>query len=294
MSFKLRLTSRRSDLFKDKKVIGVFRESPFAPLLFREDARVLEQTIKCISQSGFETELTTIDRLKNSGSMPFILLNMCEGTDSLVLLEEFEKKGARVINRPEAVRNCYRIRMISMLSEHSLPFAKSAIINLEGKDPEKDLVGEFHPKGPLWLKRGDVHCTQKGDVRLIVNAWELEEGLKDFTQRGISHAILQTHLEGDLVKFYAVKDRSFFKCYVQCNDGKKKPYPQDISRLQKISSRAAEILGLEVYGGDFIVSAQETRLIDINAWPSFAVCFETAASEIANFVVQSINTQVKA
>jgi hypothetical protein len=281
-------------LSKTKKVIGVHREAPFAPLLFQEDSKILREAALRLSELGMETDLTTIDQLQEDVPLPVAFLNMCEGVSSLEKLERFERQGSAVLNRPEAVRNCYRIRMISMLSEHALPFPKSLLINLSDRDPQGDLAGGIEINRRFWLKRGDVHCTQAGDVRLVTNAWEFEAGLKDLLGRGITRAVLQDHLEGDLVKFYAVRGRSFFKCYIQNPDGTKRPYPRDTALLQKISLRAAEVLGLDVYGGDFVVtSPRGPLLIDINAWPSFAPCAEEAAAEIAARVVQVLSAKVK-
>ncbi len=279
---------------KNNKVVGVLREAPFAPLLFQEDSKILREAVQRLAESGMETELATIDQLPEPDSAPAVILNMCEGSASLEKLEKFERAGTLVLNRPEAVRNCYRLRMISMLSEHALPFPKSLLINLAGHDPQGDLGAGIEVREPAWLKRGDVHCTQKGDVRMVSNAWEFEAGLRDFLNRGITHAILQDHLEGDLVKFYAVRNRPFFRCYIQSPDGTKKPYPRETEPLQKISSRAAEVLGLDVYGGDFVVtSSRGPLLIDINAWPSFAPCCQEASSEIAARVLHVLNSKVK-
>jgi D-alanine-D-alanine ligase-like ATP-grasp enzyme len=49
---------------------------------------------------------------------------------------------------------------------------------------------------------------------------------------------------------------------------------------------AVSALGLEVYGGDAIVTpAGEIFLIDINAWPSFALYREEASLQIARLLL---------
>jgi len=46
--------------------------------------------------------------------------------------------------------------------------------------------------------------------------------------------------------------------------------------------RAATALGLEIYGGDAIVPVTgKPVLIDVNAWPSFALYRDDAAERIA-------------
>jgi glutathione synthase/RimK-type ligase-like ATP-grasp enzyme len=51
--------------------------------------------------------------------------------------------------------------------------------------------------------------------------------------------------------------------------------------------RAAAALGLEVYGGDAIAT-QDGRavLLDLNAWPSFALFREEAAERIAEHLAR--------
>ena len=56
----------------------------------------------------------------------------------------------------------------------------------------------------------------------------------------------------------------------------------DPGLLAALTSRAAAALGLEVYGGDAIVSkGGEIAIIDLNAWPSFALFRSVAAAKIA-------------
>ena len=59
-------------------------------------------------------------------------------------------------------------------------------------------------------------------------------------------------------------------------------YPLDPIQLGRAVRRAASALGLEVYGGDAIATrAGRTVLLDLNAWPSFALFREEAAERIA-------------
>jgi len=49
--------------------------------------------------------------------------------------------------------------------------------------------------------------------------------------------------------------------------------------------RAALALGLDVYGGDAIVTpASEIVLLDVNAWPSFALYRDEASLAIASYL----------
>jgi glutathione synthase/RimK-type ligase-like ATP-grasp enzyme len=54
----------------------------------------------------------------------------------------------------------------------------------------------------------------------------------------------------------------------------------------KTGELTATKLGLDIYGGDIVVTDKGHYLIDINSWPSFAVCRQEAAEEIASFLIE--------
>ena len=59
----------------------------------------------------------------------------------------------------------------------------------------------------------------------------------------------------------------------------------DPRRLAAMAQRAAAALGLEVYGGDAIVEpGGEPVVIDVNAWPSFALYRDEASERIAAYL----------
>ena len=62
-------------------------------------------------------------------------------------------------------------------------------------------------------------------------------------------------------------------------------YPVDPRAQADHARRAATALGLEVFGGDAIVTPRgPILLIDLNAWPSFALYRDEAAAEIASYL----------
>jgi len=51
------------------------------------------------------------------------------------------------------------------------------------------------------------------------------------------------------------------------------------------------LTGLEIFGGDAIVTAQgRLFIIDLNAWPSFALFRQTAAAHISDHIAQRVET----
>jgi hypothetical protein len=66
----------------------------------------------------------------------------------------------------------------------------------------------------------------------------------------------------------------------------------EVTCLQRAALNAAAALGLEVFGGDAIIQASgEPIIIDINAWPSFALYRERAARLIADHLTARFQRQ---
>ena len=98
-------------------------------------------------------------------------------------------------------------------------------------------------------------------------------------------------MDGDLIKFYGIGpgDRAhggppWFRWFYH-KDQQLSGHAFDERALSHLVREAAAALGLEIYGGDCIVTASgELVLIDLNAWPSFALFREEAASVIAAYL----------
>ena len=118
--------------------------------------------------------------------------------------------------------------------------------------------------------------------RLPVRVPEVRQALARFAGRGIPRVALQAHVPGPVIKFYGVIGREFFHCYpAEAGD---LPDAQFDEPLQELAERAAQAVGLAVYGGDAVLTASGTPvLIDLNDWPSFAPVRASAAAAIARF-----------
>ena len=155
----------------------------------------------------------------------------------------------------------------------------SRVVDLE--QAEESISREF--SGPIWMKRGDVHAMQSGDVVFVREQKELSRALAHFRHHGIFDVLLQEHVEGRVVKFYGVGQDEYFKAFF-ADTGEE--ISAQVQPLSKIAAQAARIVGLEVYGGDAVLTNQdEVFLIDLNDWPSFSRCCNTAAESIASYLV---------
>ncbi len=223
---------------------------------------------------------------------------MCERIQALALLEPLETKGIPHVNPLGAVLNTYRDRMIPLLAASGVSIPRSQVVSSNssgsGHPPPQLGADSF----PIWIKRADVHNTQSGDVELVPSPEELRVALTALHDRGISHVVLQQHVPGDLIKFYGIgrprtghQEDAWFRWFYH-RDQELTRYPFSEDALQTITQQAAAAIGLEVYGGDAIITpAGEIVLIDINAWPSFALFREEAASRIAAWLLHRVKRE---
>jgi glutathione synthase/RimK-type ligase-like ATP-grasp enzyme len=264
-----------------RRAWGVYRELAHSPGRETDDAEILRATAAELSSRGYEVALKSPDELPDAADagIPHFLFVMCEQPAAVEKLAAWERRGARIVNRPAGIRNTDRERTIALFAEHAVPFPKSVLVSTAR-------AAAF--PGPCWVKRGDVHATEAGDVAHAADRGDLASHLARLAARSIASAVVQDHVPGDLVKFYGVaglaedtERPSWFEWFYH-RDQELKNHAFDVGMLAETAARAASALSLEVYGGDAIVSADGSiSIIDVNAWPSFALFRAVAARQIA-------------
>lgn len=260
---------------------GIFREVTHSPGRESDDAEILRLTGKHLEKHGFQVLLKSPDEVIGATEpTPHGIFLMCERLEILQHLRTLELAGVAHVNSPVAVLNTYRERMIAQCAEANVPFIDSHVVSTHG---------EYQPGAlPVWVKRADVHNTQDGDVVFADSVPRARDALAALADRGIPRAVIQPHVDGDLVKFYGIGTGSrgggippwvrWFYHKGQTLAG----HPFEANDLIRSVQRAAVALGLEVYGGDAIVAAGgRVLLLDVNAWPSFALYRDEAAERIA-------------
>ena len=111
-------------------------------------------------------------------------------------------------------------------------------------------------------------------------------------RRGIASALVQRHVDGDVLKFYAVRGRFFaaFRRRRTCRARRGARTPP----CARSPKPAAAALELEVFGGDCVRDRQQRLwLIDLNDWPSYAPCRSGAAEAIASYLQSTDGNHVK-
>lgn len=264
---------------------GIFRETAHSPGRESDDAEILRLAGKHLEAKGFQVELKSPEEVGGPvDARPACVFLMCERPDVLRELRAWEASGVRQVNSPLAVLSTYRERMIAQFEEANVPFIPSRLVSTTAVSGRAAL-------SPTWVKRADVHNTQEGDVVFAPTERDVDAALGALAGRGIPRAVLQPHVDGDLVKFYGIgpggghrREPPWFRSFYH-KDQRLAGHPFDPRQLARLARRAAAALGLEVYGGDAIATAAgEIVLLDLNAWPSFALYRDEAAAAIGAYL----------
>jgi hypothetical protein len=261
---------------------GIYRELAHSPGRVDADRAILESVGAALTARGFDVALVAPDaELDTHFANIFV---MCECGPILDRLSNAEKTGSIVVNSPDAIRNTYRHRMIELLARHKIPAPASQVVASNASSPR--------PPTAAWIKRYDFHATEARDVMYAASEEGWREALHGFAARGIPFVVAQEHVPGDLVKFYGVKRAmvpvaaNWFEWFYHRDKGML-GYSFDVASLRRAAFGAAAALGLEIFGGDAIIQANgEPMIVDINAWPSYALYRDRAAQAIADHLTE--------
>lgn len=271
------------------RCLGIFRELTNSPSREQDDALILKAVTEELSRLGADTHLIEPENLDliKPGEWDAVL-PMCEAYQALLKIKSWENPPL-LINTPQGVFNCYRTNMLPLLESCRDIFPLSEIRytrSLPGNPP-----AFFDGKG-AWLKRGDVHNQTLHDVLYVKNWADSVEVKKDFESREITSVVIQEHVPGDLIKFYGVGPFKWFNWFYH-KPAEAANYPFSLTELEKQAGRVAKAVGLEVYGGDAIITPEgRIYVIDINSWPSFARVRSEARIHIARHVHERVLTAI--
>ncbi|MBI4514676.1 MAG: hypothetical protein HY699_02520 [Deltaproteobacteria bacterium] len=257
--------------------LGIARERVFSPGKVNADRLILEAVAAALQRGGHAVQVVSADDELTAPARDTTVFTMAQGERALATLRQWECAGVRVINSVAAVLNCHRHRMV----EH---FRQAGIAAPETIELGTSAAGLQWPSwldgDGGWLKRGDVHATESGDVVLVRGAAAAAAAVAQLRQRGIARAVLQRHVAGPVIKFYAVADG--WLAYYPALATPLQLTAAQLLELRALAAAAAGALGVEVYGGDCVACAGGGfQLIDLNDWPSYAPCRAVAADVIA-------------
>ena len=261
------------------RIVGIQRSTTFSPGRHADNDRlILEATSRVLQRHGCSVDLMAEEDVGRVAISASAVFSMCQGSRANQILQGIESDGALIINPPAAAMACHRARLYHRLGQDRGVMVPTILVATQG---EHGIPSAFRGKGSLWVKRGDVHATQRGDVVRVLGEEEYRATLRDFCQRGISEATVERHLEGEVVKFYGVVDSPFFRFYSESDC---KICPVTFAAARPGIEQVVRRLGLEVYGGDAVVTSAGVVVIDVNDWPSFANFRAEAAEVIGNHI----------
>lgn len=276
------------------RIAGVMRAGAFSPNHIGNDAAIFNLTAEALRKRGVEVNVYSEEEFLKARIDEPVVMDMCRELESVAKLKTLEDNGKLVINSGYGIENCTRERMTRLLVGNGVPYPESLIVDTNENVRSAMKNGGFDK---VWIKRGDSHSKHKEDVSYCRHPEEAQEMLHEYFYRGIKRAVINRHLPGDLIKFYGIVGSDYFYHFYPMDMGHSKygyelingeaaQIPFDEDYLRKICNRAAEVLGVKIYGGDCIVDPDGSiRIIDLNDWPSFAPCRKEASKEIAKAIL---------
>ncbi len=273
----------RINLDQSRVCWGIYRERAHSPGRVDDDAAIMDAVGESLRKRGFVVRLThpeTADEALQAEDAN--IFAMCERGAMLDRLKAAASRGATVINAPDAIGATYRHRMVELFALHGVDGPQSHVVATD--------ANTARPHEKVWIKRYDFHATQADDVLPAQSDSEWAVGLQHFAKRGMPFVVVQEHVPGDLVKFYGVTrgepPGAWFDWFYHKNQTLS-GHAFDPARLRDAAVKGACACGLEIFGGDAIITAAgDMKIIDMNAWPSFALRRDRAAEAIATHLTQ--------
>lgn len=284
------------------KIAGVMRAGAFSPNHIGNDAAIFNATADNLRKRGCVVNVYSEEQFRSGLQGEDVIMDMCREPESIRLLQEYEDKGVLVVNSGYGIENCTRERMTRILLGHGIPYPESLIVNTD-----EVVIPALKKAGftQCWIKRGEFHSMHKEDVSFCRHADEAQEVLQEYFLRGIKRAVINRHLEGDLVKFYGIRGESFFYWFYPYEVGHSKYGAEavnghthniafDEEKLKSVCAEAANVMDVVIYGGDAIIDPDGSfKIIDFNDWPSFAPCRTEAAPHIAKAIINIVKKYKK-
>jgi hypothetical protein len=260
--------------------LGIARERVFSPGKVDADRAILDAVADELRHGGHVVRLVSAEEPLAMPSRKVTVFTMSQGEQALATLRQWERGGIHVINSVDAILNCHRHRMVERFQRAGIATPETILL-----DPAvPDLWPAWLTTDGGWLKRGDVHATEPDDVVFVRDVAAADAAVTRFRARGIARAVLQRHVVGTVIKFYATQGG--FLAWFPPPGAAVGLTPEQVAGLRQLAHAGARALGLEVYGGDCVANVNgQLHLIDMNDWPSYASCRAAAAGAIAAHLV---------
>ena len=268
-----------------RQFLAIARGTQHAASHVTNDSQMFGLVCEGLRRENFDVHLlpeSELDAYLKRSERPERVVSMAQRPENVALLERLESEGTYVVNSSTGVVNCYRTNLVERLRKTGIPFAESCVCAAADLNFD-ELVARLG--SPFWIKRGDVHAAHANDVRMVSDRVECQDASADFLNRGISKLVAQSHIDGRVVKFYAVCGGRFFHIQDFETGERLSSVPTELPEVAELAARNLE---LGIYGGDAVLTSSGFQLIDFNPWPSFGKVREQAAPAMVRMIVDGI------
>lgn len=233
-----------------------------------KDAAILNAVGEALEKRGFEIQYMQEDDVLNPEALKGLdgCISMARRREALKVLRH--KSRLKVHNSPRSVAmtTMSRSATLALLNKMGLPVAP--FWSYAASEDEKfQCDAELQNYLPGWVKVMRWNGVKPGDVSKVDTPLEAETRIAQLAAEDYIDIIVARHLEGALQKVYVVGNQCWPPC--ECSE---------------IALSVGEMLELDIYGVDFIVTAEGPFIIDVNDFPSFSSCGEEAAKAIADLI----------
>jgi glutathione synthase/RimK-type ligase-like ATP-grasp enzyme len=250
-------------------IYGIYRENDEAgnPESDRAIADAVRESLEASGHSVFMLEGEEAEKI--AGKKPDLVFSMARKGTALDILSRMESSGLPVINSPRAIRLCFnREQVYRMMESSGLPLPRTSLKPI-------DNVGE---EIPFMLKKPGTH-GKKGDTFAVTNPEEMKAALKSLKASGIKNILVQDFvIGGKSYKFYGIGDEIFLPDF-------DKPGSENVIEFAR---RISHLIGMDVFGGDFIYKNGNFYVVDFNDWPSFSSMRKEAGERIAQLIISRL------
>lgn len=279
-------------------IAAVYRSHEHSPNLADADSRIIDAVCRHLQERGYTIHQYTEARFIETPIKETVIINMCRKRRSIEKLCRLESEGATVINSGQAIRQCTKRKLWEISVANNVDTPDTCIVSSNRQ--QLPFNGDFRP---CWLKLPDDSVTDKDDIIYAGTPSEYNVALGRYRSRAIDEVLVCEHLTGDLLKFYAVAGNNYLytlypklsgysKFGYEENNTSEKFYPYETRRLKEICNIMSRATGIKVFGGDCIITPDgKINIIDLNDWPSFSPCAETASAAIASMIAETIETR---
>lgn len=284
----------------DSEILCVARGEEFSPNNIEKDRKILSLVAQrlnaqIISESDFLA--------KRDFSTVKAVVGMERRLKSLIKLQTLPVKS---YNSARGIINTATSRELTftLLNNVGVPVPRFWAF-----DPEEDemFMCEDYLQNmlPAWVKAMRHDGCRENDVVYVETPIQADSEIIRLSAEQAQDIIVMSHVEGDLVKVYAIVSRDgkveflrwFYpqlRGYSKFGETSKDPiryHHFEEAHLQDLVAQIAKTLDIQFFGIDVVVEASgEIKVIDVNDWPSYSICQNEAAEAIASTILVDIET----